>query len=77
MAESLCPPSLIDVDKLAFYVAEFKRRNYVYAILYCLVFADLWSPVGKRADLLALLYVVFICVFCHIFHTVSWVRCGT
>ena len=31
----------------------------------------------ERADLLALLYVMFSCVFVTFSHTKSWVRCGT
>ena len=30
------------------------------------LFAALWPPVGKRADLLALLCVMLSCVFCHL-----------
>ena len=41
-------------------------------VLSCLIFAALWSPAGKRADLLALLYVMLFCVLL-ISHTVSWV----
>ena len=32
-------------------------------MLSCLFIAALWSPAGKRAKLLALLYVMFSCVF--------------
>ena len=35
---------------------------FAFALLPCLSLAALWSPVGK-ADLLALLYVMFSCVF--------------
>ena len=34
----------------------------MFVTLSCLFIASVWSPVGKRADLLALLYVVFSCV---------------
>ena len=52
--------------------------------LFCLVFAmfcarlficALWSPAGKRSDLLALVCGVY-CEFVT-FPLVSWVRCGT
>ena len=33
-------------------------------VLSCLFLAALWSPAGKRADLLALLYVMF-CMYCY------------
>ena len=36
---------------------------FVFAMLSCLFLAGLWSLVGERADLLALLYVMFSCVF--------------
>ena len=35
---------------------------FVFAILWCLFLAGLWSPVWKIADLLAFLYVMFSCV---------------
>ena len=33
------------------------------AMLSCLFLVDFWSPVGKKADFLALLCVMFSCVF--------------
>ena len=46
---------------------------FVFVMLSCLLIAALC----ERAYLLALLYVMFYCVFvCHFPHVVSWVRCG-
>ena len=45
------------------------------AMLSCLFLVALWSPVGKKADFLALLCVMFSCVF-SLSHMVSLVRCG-
>ena len=36
---------------------------FVFAMLSCLFIAALWSPAGKGASLLALLYVVLSCAF--------------
>ena len=47
-----------------------------HIVLNCLYHAALWSPAWKRADFLALLYVMYSCVF-SLFHSVSMFRCGT
>ena len=40
----------------------------VYVVMSCLIFVALWSPAGKRADLLAI-----VCVLCFVtFPVVSW-----
>ena len=36
---------------------------FVFVMLSCQLIAALWSPAGKKANILALLYVVFSCVF--------------
>ena len=50
---------------------------FMFVMLSCRQFtAVLWSPARKRADLLALLYVVIYCVL-SLPNGVSWVKYGT
>ena len=46
-----------------FFSRSYLLFVFVIVILPCLFLAALWSPVWKRADLLALFYVMFACVF--------------
>ena len=41
----------------------FCYKFFVFVTLSYLFIAALWSPAGKRANILALLYVMFSCVF--------------
>ena len=51
------------IPRRCFYCGSYLLFLFGFAIRPCLFLADLWSPVGKRAELLALLYVMFSCVF--------------
>ena len=75
----LSPPVKYFTDR-----SKVELLSLIFYVFFCLVFAmpcarmficTLWSPAGKRADLLALV-VVSNCEFVT-FPLVSWVRCGT
>ena len=66
---------LLTVPRRCFFVESFGYSRFVSAMLSCLFSAALWSPAGKRANLLAIMYVMFSCVL-SLSHVVSWVRCG-
>ena len=47
----------------ASFVDHFCYLCFVFVMLSCLFITALWSPAWKRANLLALLCVIFYCVF--------------
>ena len=57
------------------YVDHFCYLCFVFGMLSCPFTAAFWSPAGQRANLLALLCVMFSCVL-SLSHVVSCVRCG-